>query len=140
MKSTLYTLLGLLSTRIRGWTVLANVSSRRPVVRCDRRHSHPRARLTVVALCSPKHSWATARIVPCDLVGDTFREQSFHHSAMVSAPNNSTSGSPYICGCCPSIAATTEVNERGAARTKSGWRRSAETAALLRRRSIGAEA
>ena len=88
-------------------------------MKCARRRSHPRASFTLSSVCSPKNSSATARNAPCALGKVAFRH-SFHHSPTVPAPKSSSSGKPYICGCWPSIVETTELKERGGARTKTG--------------------
>ena len=112
-------MLGLFSTRISGCTRRDRALIMRPVVKWERHRSQVRARRIVSSVCSPKYNSATARNRPC-VIGKVAFAHNCHHSAIVSTPSNCSSGTPYICGCCPSIPATTEENERGDARTNSG--------------------
>ena len=50
---------------------------------------------------------------------DSVAERS-SHSAIVSAVKRWSSGSAYICGCCPSVAHTTHENVHGGARMNTG--------------------
>src|SRR5215472_7955088 len=120
-----------------GDTMLAKVSSKNPVVKWDLRNNHPRASLTVRSVCPPKHNSATARRVPCALVGNAGLEQSSHHSARVRAPKSSVSGNPYIWGCWPIIADITEEKERGTASMKTGELTCPSSE--LKRRSFGSD-
>src|SRR5437899_3489962 len=119
MNSIRRTMPGLFSTRIRGLNSSARTSNKYPVQRCSLRRIQPAACLTVVSVCSPKKICATNRNSPCR-IGHSEREQCVHHSPTVRTVKRWVSGRPYICGCWPSIAHTTEENERGDDKMKRG--------------------
>src|SRR5438094_2953834 len=119
MTSLRRTMPRLFSTRISGRNSSARTSNKYPVQRCSLRRIQPAACFTVVSVCSPKKICAIARNSPCR-IGHSEREQCVHHSLTVRTVKRWVSGSPYICGCWPSIAHVTDENERGDAKRKSG--------------------
>ena len=83
-------------------------------VKCARRWSQPAARRTLFALIAEKQLGDHAH----QPVVHVERRLSHccHHSANVSAPKRCTSGKSHHLRCCPSIADTTVVNDRGGPR------------------------